>query len=197
MAYKAYFDGASEGNPGPSGIGGAVFDLNGGLIFQISKDIGTNTSNEAEYKALISLVEKILLVGIKEEVVIYGDSQLVINQVKGNWKINYGHLQKLNNKLKKLLDNVSKWQLEWIPREENTIADELSKKAINGKSNLPRKTFTGKIEQVEEFVYLAYSNQSGKVYAVDTYAQACSCPAFQLGKTRPCKHLVACSQEKR
>lgn len=183
----AYFDGAASGNPGLAGIGYAVFDAEGNVLHEYSEQIGIATNNEAEYRALIALVKKLLEERIKE-VIIMGDSQLVVNQVNGMWRVNQPHLQRLYEEVCELLSGIPNWELKWVSRKKNTIADKLSKMAVNSTYNSQPREFHGKIEKVTDSIYLAFGT---KVYAVDLENNACTCPAFVNKRTRPCKHLLA------
>jgi ribonuclease HI len=185
--YRAFFDGVASGNPGPAGIGYVVYNSEGKITAEHSEKIGIATNNEAEYRALISLAGRLVEENI-QTVVISGDSQLVINQVNGNWQVKQTHLYELYKNAVKLLSCLQKWELNWVPRKKNSKADELSKKAIDGtNTHLPKK-FDGQIEKITDSIYLAYGT---KVYAVDLENNACTCPAFVNKKTRPCKHLLA------
>jgi ribonuclease HI len=101
----------------------------GKIIWKRAKYLGVKTNNEAEYAALICLLE-----GAREksvfEVEIRGDSKLVVSQINRKWKINYPHLRKLASRVWKLMDGMNV-RLVWVPREENTIADALSNEAID------------------------------------------------------------------
>ncbi|HID65836.1 MAG TPA: ribonuclease HI family protein [Aquificaceae bacterium] len=121
-----YFDGASAGNPGRAGIG-IVIILPGKKI-KISKCIGKATSNEAEYKALIEGLRKAKELGVKN-LVVRGDSQLVINQVTGKYRVKNERLKDLYNQVKELEKFFNSIYYEKIPREWNKKADYLSKKA--------------------------------------------------------------------
>jgi ribonuclease HI len=184
--YTAYFDGASVGNPGPSGIGGLIQDPDGNIVCEISQSIGQATNNEAEYKALIAVAEQLVHLGI-DNVAIKGDSQLVVNQVNGEWNIKHDHLFRLCSRAENILENIPNWTLIWIPREKNQQADKLSSKAV-ATTNKPKNQFAGQVEQVNENIFLAYGTA---VYAVDIKHDACTCPAFTSGKTKPCKHIIA------
>lgn len=184
--YIAFFDGASSGNPGPAGIGGLIINPEGQIVSEISEPIGVATNNEAEYKALIAVAEKLVHLGATNAL-IKGDSQLVVCQVNGEWKINHRHLFDLCAKAESILANIPNWSLSWVPREKNKDADALSTKAIAGSAQ-PKTPFTGQLTQVEENIYLAHGTG---IYAVDTKHNACTCPAFTTGKARPCKHLMA------
>jgi ribonuclease HI len=101
----------------------------GKVIWKRSKYLGVKTNNEAEYDALICLVEGTRERGIAE-IEIRGDSRLVVSQVSGKWKINFPHLRKLASRARELMDGMDV-RLVWVPREENTIADALSNEAID------------------------------------------------------------------
>lgn len=185
--HTGYFDGASKGNPGQAGIGCVLIDPQGKTIWEHSESIGTATNNEAEYTALIRLLENALGFGVKE-IQVRGDSQLVVNQVNGNWKINHTHLFVLCEEVRILLDGFEKTKLSWVPREKNKQADRLSNAAFQ---MTPVKKFTGQIERVTEHIYIAFGTEP---YAVDTLHEACTCPAYVKGKTRPCKHLLSVTE---
>lgn len=126
---KGFFDGAARGNPGPAGAGALLIDDENNIIWETARSLGTKTNNEAEYSALI-----LLLKAAKERDVtkldVYGDSKLVVCQVSKQWKINLPHLRALAEKVWEITQgmNVS---YNWIPREENTLADSLSDQAID------------------------------------------------------------------
>ena len=122
---KAYFDGSSKGNPGLARIGYVIYDHNGELLAQHSEDIGHNTNNVAEYMGLIKLVDK--LIELKEDnVLIQGDSKLVVEQVNGRWKVNKEHLEDLCTQARRGLKSIRDFRLEWVKREKNSMADKLA-----------------------------------------------------------------------
>jgi ribonuclease HI len=125
-----YFDGASRGNPGIAGAGACLMD-DGKIIWKHAEYLGVKTNNEAEYSALICLLEGIREKGISE-IEIRGDSKLVINQVGGKWKIKFPHLRELAARAWRLLDGINA-RFVWVPREENVICDALSNEAIDGR----------------------------------------------------------------
>jgi len=135
------FDGACEPkNPGGYiGYGSAMFDENKKLIVQNSgykKENPYNTNNVAEYMGLESIFRYIDKKNIVDsEINIYGDSQLVINQMKGDWNINDGVYKTLATQCRVMLtrliiNNNLHFNFIWIPREKNTYADKLSKKSL-------------------------------------------------------------------
>jgi ribonuclease HI len=125
MTYIAYFDGACSGNPGPMSIGFLVKHPSGKTA-EFSMGIGEGTNNEAEYRALLALLELLTTMDIAD-VRIYGDSKLVVNQVNKRWKINRKHLQDLAEQAWNAMKGRPGWKLHWIPREQNP-ADSVAKK---------------------------------------------------------------------
>lgn len=124
----AFIDGASSKNPGLAGIG-VVFVCEGKVIDSISKPIGIKTNNEAEYIALIEALQVATKKNIKS-IKISSDSELIVNQINGKYKINQPHLLELNLKAKELIKQFQHFVLNHIPREQNSIADKLAKSAI-------------------------------------------------------------------
>lgn len=185
--YIGHFDGASRGNPGQAAIGCVLIDPDGETIWEHSELIGMATNNEAEYVALKRLLENALKLNIKA-ISVYGDSQLVINQVLGNWKINHSHLFALCQDARKLLDSFEDSRLSWVPREKNQHADKLSNLAYQANQSNHTRQFTGKTKKVDDNIYIVYGTE---LYAVDILHQACTCPSFSKGNNRPCKHLAA------
>ena len=132
---KIQFDGAAIPNPGEMGIGVVLIE-DKDIITEIAKklpDKGTN--NIAEYTALLTGISAASELGWKE-VLIEGDSKLVINQVKGAWKINKAHLKRLHAQVVKDLSKFDSYALNWIPREKNSVADELASKALRQDEDL-------------------------------------------------------------
>lgn len=120
-------DGACSGNPGKMGIG-AVITENGKTLAEISEAIGNGTNNIAEYTAVIRALEEAKKLGLKE-ITLRSDSLLIIKQLRNEYKVNEFHLRELKRKVTKAGEGM-KISYEHVPREENRIADELSKRAI-------------------------------------------------------------------
>ncbi len=116
-----FFDGGSRGNPGKA-AGASVILMPDGSKHTVSKYLKFATNNEAEYTGLIVGLEKAQELGIKE-LEIQGDSNLVINQVKGSWKVKSENLRDLYNQARQLFYSFSATNIKWIPREENKLAD--------------------------------------------------------------------------
>lgn len=128
-----FFDGASKGNPGHSGVGAIVFKE--GRIFSIlTKYIGIVTNNIAEYTALKEILMKLEpLINNKNEVslLIKCDSELLTRQLTGIYKIKNPELKRLAITVMKVLRRYRQWSIEHIPREKNKIADKLATSAID------------------------------------------------------------------
>jgi RimK family alpha-L-glutamate ligase len=123
--FTAYFDGSASPNPGDIKIGGYIkHDFK--TLVKFSKQKGHGTNNEAEYFALIELLNQLVYYNIKK-VRIFGDAKLVIDQVNGDCKNNKFHLQKLAHRANTLLKQIPDWELTWIKRSKNKRADALSK----------------------------------------------------------------------
>lgn len=129
MSLVLYFDGGSSGNPGPAGSGSVLYE-DGVEIWADSHYVGDmETSNTAEYTGLIRGLEEIVSREVLQgKIKILGDSQLVIRQMKGEYKVSAPHLQQLHAKAQALVTQVSS-PIEWqhIPRALNKRADALSR----------------------------------------------------------------------
>jgi ribonuclease HI len=129
MSWQIYVDGASSGNPGDSGAGIVISDGDGKELFRDSVFLGKMTNNMAEYEALLRALLKANEYGAKD-VVVYTDSLLVANQVMGAYKINNDILRQYVVQVKKIISNFDHFAIQYIPREQNRIADKLAKNGI-------------------------------------------------------------------
>jgi len=127
--YTMNFDGASRGNPGPAGIGAVIFH-NGQEIWASCQYIGTKTNNQSEYSALILGLKEALDRDIKC-LHVYGDSQLVINQINGQYKVKNVGLQELYQEVQGLKEKFETIVFTHIYREYNKRADHLSNMALD------------------------------------------------------------------
>ena len=125
-------DGLSKGNPGPAAIGATLKDSHGKLVASISQVIGITTNNVAEYQALIATLEKALKLGAKE-IEVRSDSELMIRQLGGRYKIKSAALAPLYQKAARLLGQFEAVKITHIPRELNAEADKLANQAIKQK----------------------------------------------------------------
>ncbi len=129
MSWQIYVDGASSGNPGDSGAGMVIFDRNNTEIYRDSVFLGKMTNNMAEYEALLRALEKAHELGIRD-MVVHTDSLLVANQVIGTYKTKNNKLRQYVIKIKQLVSNFDHFAIQYVPREQNKIADRLAKGGI-------------------------------------------------------------------
>ena len=123
-------DGASRGNPGLAAIGAIIKDEQGRLIASISQRIGTATNNQAEYRALIAALEKTAELGV-EKVEVNLDSELVVKQINGQYRVKNVALKPLYQRAKQLQGLLHSFTITYIPRRQNTEADNLANMALN------------------------------------------------------------------
>ena len=134
--YYLYVDGASRGNPGPSAIGVVIEEEYGYVIDMWGDYIGVATNNVAEYTALIRGLKKILDLKIRE-VKIFSDSELLVKQLNGDYRVKDKKLKKLFEEVKELEKKFNRILYQHIPREKNTRADSLANMALNIKDRYP------------------------------------------------------------
>ena len=130
MKATLFTDGGARGNPGPAGIGVVLRDGSGQVIGEIAEGIGEATNNVAEYSALIAGLELALSKGVTD-VEVFMDSELVISQLKGEWKIKNDRLRTLAVKARALLNRFGSHRLEHVRREMNSDADKLANQGMD------------------------------------------------------------------
>ena len=125
-----FTDGGSRGNPGPSGAGGIIRHPNGTIVAKVSKFLGHQTNNYAEYKALyLTLCEAIKLNILDVEV--YLDSKLIVEQLNGNWKVKALGLVELYTSIKNLIFKFKHITFTHVYRKHNAEADSLANQAMD------------------------------------------------------------------
>lgn len=128
MKGKLYFDGASEPNPGNSGIG-VVIIKGKKRFFSLGENIGFHTNNEAEFIALQRGLEKAIELGFTF-LECFGDSKLVICAMRKQWKLSKINLLRIKTEIDELLKKINA-KFVWIPRQHNTKADFYSKEGLS------------------------------------------------------------------
>lgn len=130
MILKIYTDGASRGNPGDAAAAAVIYDQDDNLLEQHSSCLGQVTNNVAEYQALI--------LGLKRaqelqatQVEVFADSQLVVRQMQGQYKVKNAGLRSLFIEAQKLAGSFNKIVFNFIPREQNKVADALANQALD------------------------------------------------------------------
>ena len=122
-------DGVSRGNPGPAAIGAIIRDERGRLLASISQPIGRATNNQAEYRAIIAALEKALALGARQ-VELNSDSELVVRQIKGQYRVRKEALRPLYQRVKELQSFLEGFTVRHIPRQQNREADKLANAAL-------------------------------------------------------------------
>jgi ribonuclease HI len=130
MAYKLYTDGGARGNPGPAGAGVVLYDSKDQLVVEVQKYLGPCTNNDAEYAALIMGLELALAHEVSE-LTCYLDSELIVRQLNGQYKVKNERLKKYFDKVLELKFQFSDIRFVHVPRTENTVADRLVNAAID------------------------------------------------------------------
>jgi ribonuclease HI len=125
-------DGGARGNPGPAAIGVVVQDTGGEVLEERGERIGATTNNVAEYRALLLGIERASELGASE-LELVGDSELIVRQVKGEYKVKDATLRKLHAEVKRALRPFGDhWSIRHVRREQNAEADRLVNQALDG-----------------------------------------------------------------
>jgi len=129
---ELYVDGAADLHTKTAGIGG-VFYRNGEKLFTFSEYLDDATNNEAEYTALLKGIEFAQHLNL-QDIKIFADSELVVKQINGEYKVKNPRMQTLYSKVFSGLNQLTTWSIQHIPRKQNTVADALSKEGrLKGK----------------------------------------------------------------
>jgi ribonuclease HI len=128
--FVIHVDGASRGNPGLAGAGAIIKDSKGEVIGELRRFLGMGTNNMAEYEALILALEEARSLGC-DSVSVFADSELVVKQIKGIYKVKNEGLKGLFAIAKKLISQFSSFKISHVKREFNAEADRLANEAID------------------------------------------------------------------
>ncbi|HEY7951283.1 MAG TPA: ribonuclease HI family protein [Solirubrobacterales bacterium] len=124
-------DGGARGNPGPAAIAAVVQDAGGAVLEERGERIGRATNNVAEYRALLLGIERAAALGAGE-LELVGDSELVVKQVKGEYKVKDATMRELHAQVKAALRDFESWSIRHVHREHNAEADRLVNNALDG-----------------------------------------------------------------
>ncbi len=128
-----YVDGASRGNPGRAGAGAVIKGPDGAVLKRLKKYLDITTNNMAEYQALIMAVEAAHSLRIRR-IRVLADSELMVKQINGQYRVKSADLRPLYEKAVKLLKGFEEAKVEHVYREENSDADALANEAIDGRA---------------------------------------------------------------
>ncbi|HEX6782651.1 MAG TPA: ribonuclease HI family protein [Solirubrobacterales bacterium] len=123
-------DGGARGNPGPAAIGVVLRD-GGEVVEEVGETIGEATNNVAEYRALLRGIELAAARGATE-LELVGDSELVVRQVEGRYKVKNAGMKQLHEEVKRALRGFDSWSIRHVRRAENADADRLVNQALDG-----------------------------------------------------------------
>ena len=123
-------DGGARGNPGPAAIAAVVQDPDGAVLEEHRELIGEATNNVAEYRALLLGVERAAALGASE-LELVGDSELVVRQVSGEYKVKDATLRELNAQVRRALQGFERWSIRHVRRDQNAAADALVNAALD------------------------------------------------------------------
>jgi ribonuclease HI len=123
-------DGASRGNPGPAAIGVYLTNSRGQLVEEFGRTLGVATNNEAEYRGLLAGLEAALAHGAAE-LEIRLDSELLVAQLEGDYKIRAANLKPLHAQAKRKLKRFARVRIVHVPRSSNSRADALANRALD------------------------------------------------------------------
>jgi len=128
---RANVDGGARGNPGPAAIGVVLRDGDGRVLEEVGEKIGEATNNVAEYKALLRGIELAAAHGAGE-LELVGDSELVVRQVEGKYKVKNAGIKPLHAEVKRALAAFDSWSIQHVRRKNNADADRLVNEALDG-----------------------------------------------------------------
>jgi ribonuclease HI len=128
--WKTYIDGGARGNPGPAGVGVHLLDDRGTVRFSGGFFLGRATNNQAEYTGLVRALE-LLERGGARQIEIISDSQLLVRQLNGEYKVKSPQIKPLYEQARRLLEKFDTWQIGHVRREYNTEADQLANEAMD------------------------------------------------------------------
>lgn len=124
-------DGGSRGNPGEAAVGIVVATPEGEVLAEVGERIGVATNNVAEYRALLRGIELAREHGA-DEIEVYGDSELVVRQVRGEYRVKDAGLKPLHAQARAALSGFDSWSIDHVRRERNERADALLNEALDG-----------------------------------------------------------------
>jgi ribonuclease HI len=136
---KIFGDGGSRGNPGPSASGFVILDMEDNVLVDKGVYLGVTTNNQAEYTALKLALEEARSMGV-QEIQVYMDSLLVVNQMKGIFKIKNRDLWPIHDAIQKLTKEFKKVSFSHVPREFNKLADAAVNRALDDHLGITAKS---------------------------------------------------------
>ena len=137
----AHIDGGARGNPGPAGYGVAIQDGAGRPVAELSEYLGKQTNNFAEYSGLLGALTYALKHGYKA-LKVFSDSELMVKQIRGQYKVKNPALQELHGKATKMIRELDAFEIRHVLREKNRDADRLANQAMDRGMNRGAKPWS-------------------------------------------------------
>ena len=131
MRLTVNVDGGARGNPGPAAAGVVVRDEDGEVLLERAERIGRTTNNVAEYKALLLGISTAKELG-GTELELVGDSELIVRQIEGRYKVKDATLRELHAEALRELGQLDRWSIRHVKRAQNADADRLVNAALDG-----------------------------------------------------------------
>ena len=135
MEITIFADGGSRGNPGPAACGAVLYDEQGAIVREIGVFLGAATNNVAEWHGLIAGLEAAQELGA-DRVRVRLDSELVVKQMRGEYRVRHPHLIPLHARAKKALTNFDHVDIQHVRRNLNTVADALVNRALDARASI-------------------------------------------------------------
>ena len=129
-AFEIRVDGASRGNPGQAGAGAVIRDPQGKVVRELRRYLGVMTNNMAEYSAIVMALAEAKAMGVSE-VEVFADSELMVKQLTGKYRVKSPDLKPLYDEASSLLKGFTRCKIVHVYREENSLADKLANEAID------------------------------------------------------------------
>ena len=123
-------DGGARGNPGPAAIAAVVATPTGDVLEEVGQAIGPATNNVAEYRAVLLGIERATALGARQ-VELIGDSELIVRQVLGEYRVKDSDLRKLHAKVLSALEGLERWSIRHVRRDDNAAADALVNRTLD------------------------------------------------------------------
>jgi ribonuclease HI len=128
-----FADGGARGNPGPAAAGAVLFDEGGEVLREVGEYLGTATNNVAEWRALIAGLEAAIELGI-DDLEVRMDSELVVRQVNGIYRVKHPDLIPLSEKARRLLRKFSRFTVQHVRRKDNAAADAVVNQVLDARA---------------------------------------------------------------
>jgi ribonuclease HI len=131
MRLTAHVDGGARGNPGPAAVAAVISGRDGQILRRQGRRIGRATNNIAEYRAVLLGIELAIELGA-DELELVGDSELIVKQVRGEYRVKDSGLKPLHAEVKEALEPLSRWSIRHVRRAQNAAADSLVNETLDG-----------------------------------------------------------------